>query len=136
MAPRPPPRQGDRTEIVFAVSADEMRRFAALSGDRNPLHADPAFARARGFAGPVVFGGLLVAQISRLLGNEVPGPGCVWHDLALKFHGPLFVGESCKVAATVTYCNAELGLLRVEIELSAGERRVAAGTAQAGFPPT
>lgn len=126
--------EGATTEFEFAVTPDEMRAFATLSGDTNPLHGDAEFAKQRGFRGPVVFGGLIVAKISRLLGNDIPGPGCVWHDLALKFRGPLYAGEDCKITATVTYCNADIGLLRLDLSVKAGDRRIADGTAQAGFP--
>ena len=50
---------GQRAGFESLVSGRDLDRFIALSGDASPLHADAAFARARGFAGRVVHGAYL-----------------------------------------------------------------------------
>lgn len=110
-----------------------MESFRQISGDDNPIHSDDAFARARGFDGAIVYGALLVAVVSSLLGTKLPGHGCVWHSLKIDFRGPLYVGEPGSLAGVVTYCNAELRLLRVALNITSGDRIVATGEAQASF---
>jgi len=117
--------------IEFRVTRDQMRAFAALSGDDNPIHDDADYARARGFQGPVVYGGLILAQVSRLLGTRLPGHGCVWHSLSMQFRSPLYVDEAAELRARVTHANEALGLVRLALEVRAGGRRVASGEAQA-----
>ncbi|HEV7369227.1 MaoC/PaaZ C-terminal domain-containing protein [Arenibaculum sp.] len=124
----------DEASFDFQVTAEDMTLFRQLSGDTNPLHDDEAFAQRLGFDGPVVYGGLLVAQVSRLLGNHMPGPGCVWHSLSMNFRSALQVGEPARLSARATHANPELGTLRVAITIEAGGRRVADGTAQALRP--
>lgn len=119
------------TSFDFRVSADDMSLFRRVSGDTNPVHDDAAFARRLGFEGPIVYGGLLVAQVSRLLGNHLPGPGCIWHSLSMNFRSALQVGESARLSARVTHDNRELGTLRLAITIEAGGRRIAEGTVQA-----
>lgn len=119
--------------LSFTVTARDMDAFRALSGDDNPLHSDADFARARGFEGPVVYGALMVAAISRLLGTRLPGPGCVWHSLKIDFRNPLYVGQPATLKGVVRYCNDSLGLLRVTLEVSAGDRLLAKGEAQASL---
>ncbi len=122
---------GSVTSVHFRVSTANQAAFRALSGDDNPLHFDDAFARARGFAGPVVYGGLIVAAISRLLGNEVPGAGCVWHSLKLDFRAPLYVDEPATVQATLTHFTEALGLWRLGLDVAVPGRRIAKGEASA-----
>lgn len=78
-----------------AVTDAEVRAFAELSGDRNPLHLDAEAARAAGFSGPVAHGvlGLAVATglASRLeltRGTLVALVSITWRFLA-----PLYPGD-------------------------------------------
>jgi acyl dehydratase len=40
--PSGPPAVGDTAELSRAVSPGDIERFTEISGDRNPLHYDPA----------------------------------------------------------------------------------------------
>jgi 3-hydroxybutyryl-CoA dehydratase len=108
-----------------------MEAFAALSHDRNPLHWDTGFAQAAGFSGPVVYGGLLVAMVSRMLGSELPGPGCVWHSVTLQFREPLYPDEPARCDARVIHWNEDLKVIRLAVEIRAADRLVASGEVQA-----
>jgi acyl dehydratase len=119
--------------MPFTVTDADMRAFAALSGDPNPLHTDAAFARDRGFAAPVVYGGLIVARISALLGGRLPGPGCVWHSLRLDFRAPLHPGEPAAVEARVVHRVDALSLVRLAVEVRTQDRLVARGEVQAAL---
>lgn len=110
----------------------DLAAFAALSGDHNPLHVDEKFAQQAGFKGKVVYGGLLVAAVSRLLGMELPGRDCLWQSLNIQFKSPLFVGDKATVIGTVSYANSELKILRIAIQIKCAEKIIAEGTAQAG----
>ena len=123
--------EGLSVGIAFSVGTEEMESFRRLSADDNPIHADAAFARSCGFDGPVVYGGLLVAVVSRLLGTRLPGHGCVWHSLKMDFRAPLYVGEAATLSGTVTYWNPSLRLLRVSLRITSGDRLIAKGEAQA-----
>jgi 3-hydroxybutyryl-CoA dehydratase len=115
--------------VEFCITDREMEVFRALSGDTNPLHDDASYARRRGFDGRVVYGGLLVAQVSRLLGAHLPGDGCVWRSLTLRFRSPLYVGEAARLTATVTHANEDLGVMDLKLRIEAGGRTVADGEA-------
>lgn len=52
-------------EVREPIDADWLRRYAAASGDDNPLHIDPAIAVAAGFPGPIVPGMLLLGLCER-----------------------------------------------------------------------
>lgn len=120
-------------DIPFCIQKNQMLAFAEISGDRNPVHLDPVYARSCGFPGPVVYGALLIAVVSRLLGMELPGPGCIWHSVSMKFKSPLYVGEQAVLTGTVTYVSEALQILRLDLAVRRGEEVLASGQAQAGW---
>jgi len=122
-------REGQRAEFAFEIGAEQMRAFAALSGDHNPLHADPAFALARGFEGEVVYGGLLVAQVSRLIGMELPGRFAVWHRLQIDFRKPLYVGQPARLSAEIQHVSEAASALTLKFRIESGGEILASGSA-------
>lgn len=123
--------EGAEARLTFTIGEAEMRAFAALSGDANPLHSDAAFARARGFAGAVVYGGLIIAQVSKLIGTELPGRDAVWTGIRLDFRKPLYVGEAAELTGRVVHRSRATRSLTIALEVVAGGRTVATGEAEA-----
>lgn len=121
---------GYTRSVEFCVSAEQMRAFAELSGDFNPLHLDDAFARARGFAGRVVYGALLVAKVSQLIGMELPGRDSVWSSLQLDFRRPLYVGHPARVEAVVDGLSEATRLVQLRLRVSSGSDTLAKGKAE------
>jgi len=54
-------------------SREDLGRYAEASGDMNPLHLDPAFARQAGFDDVIVHGMLGMAVLGRLVTTRFPG---------------------------------------------------------------
>ncbi len=129
------PAVGTRHRLDFTIDAAAMEAFARLSGDRNPLHGDDAFARAKGFDGRVVYGGLIVAQVSRLLGMDLPGRDGLWTGLSMDFRKPLYIGEPATLDAEVTESSPATGLVRLAFTVRAGDRTLARGRAESLLRP-
>jgi 3-hydroxybutyryl-CoA dehydratase len=96
-------RIGLRHEFDVTLTDDMMSAFAAMSGDRNPLHVDPDYAVRAGFAGPVVFGLLTSAFYSQLVGVHLPGRYALLHGIDVDFVSPAFVGQTLRVAGEITF---------------------------------
>lgn len=127
---------GFQLERPFVVTSEQLSQFGTLSGDVNPLHVDATFARAHGLADRVVYGGLIVAGISRVLGMELPGTGWMWHSLDIDFKRPLYVGQPARFIATIDYLNEELGVMQIAFTLAVHDTIVARGKVQSGrLPP-
>src|SRR5437868_727355 len=73
---------------------DDQRKFARLSGDRNPLHLDANFARRTQMGAPVVHGihTLLWAMESMLRATRFDV-----RNVRARFHQPLFLDEVADV---------------------------------------
>lgn len=70
-----------------------------LCGDRNPLHADPGFAKAAGFPAPILHGlcsyGIVLRELTDgLLGGDATRVG----GFTGRFAGVVFPGETIRVA--------------------------------------
>ncbi|MEZ5670393.1 MAG: SDR family oxidoreductase [Alphaproteobacteria bacterium] len=95
------PKVDSEAAIELAVDADLLDRFAAYSGDRNPMHFDDDFARRHGLPGRVAHGMAYAAHISTLIGMHLPGPGALWAYLTLRFLKPAHVGDRVTLSARV-----------------------------------
>ena len=122
--------EGLQARVEFSVTAAQMRQFAELSGDFNPLHTDDEFARRKGFAGAVVYGALMVAKVSQLIGMQLPGRDSVWASIALDFRQPLYVGQVAQVEGVVTQVSESTGMVVLKLTLRADGKLLAKGSAE------
>lgn len=88
----------------------DFDRFAAISGDDNPIHVDPAFAARTKFGRTVAHGMLLYSVVSGVLGTRLPGPGTLQVDQELVFPNPTYTGEEVTVQVEVLALERETGL--------------------------
>ena len=84
---------GQRARRSMTVTADQVRRYAELSGDYNPLHFDEAFAAGTRFGRLVAQGGLTTGLLHALVAMDLPGPGTVFLSQEWKFTAPVFIGD-------------------------------------------
>lgn len=122
---------GRQATTTLLISASDMKAFAELSGDRSPVHHDAEFARRCGFSGPVVYGGLMIAALSRMVGMILPGPIGVATGWRIDFHAPLYVAEPALLTAEVAQVSESVRLAKLRFTIAAGERLIAKGTAEA-----
>lgn len=113
---------------IIRFSRDEFLRFAELSGDRNPLHLDAQYARARGFEREVVYAGLIFARLSGLLGMRLPGRDGVWISANLDFPNPLYIDEEAELTCEVTETSDAMRTATLRIRVRVGARLVVRGT--------
>jgi 3-hydroxybutyryl-CoA dehydratase len=84
---------GDCAEFTKVLSWEDVRRFAEVTGDRNPMHLSREFAEKTRFKEPVVHGILTAGTISAAIGMKLPGPGCIYLSQTLEFKAPVFPGD-------------------------------------------
>ncbi|MCU0584872.1 MAG: hypothetical protein MUC46_02220 [Desulfobacterales bacterium] len=92
---RPVPFPDRRADLaVPALPAPDQPLIYRLSGDPFPLHVDPDFARAAGFAGPIMHGLCTLGFACRaLIGRCCPGAPERVRRIACRFKRPLYPGE-------------------------------------------
>jgi acyl dehydratase len=125
---------------VFAQA--DFDRFAALSGDDNPIHVDPAFASRTRFGRTVCHGMLLYATICRALGELLPGPGTVQLEQEMMFLTPTYAEEEIAVRLEITTLWPESGTAELSTVITRpdgafacqGRTRVRLPGSAAGWP--
>ncbi len=96
------PRVGERAERSMKITDEQIEAFARLSGDRNPVHFDDAFARRIGFDGHIAHGAVTASLLSAVLGMDLPGPGSVFLEQRVRFLAPVRPGDTITAALEVT----------------------------------
>jgi acyl dehydratase len=79
---------------VSSVTRPEQALVYRLSGDRNPLHSDPAFAQFAGFDRPILHGLCTYGFAGRaLLQRLCDGDPSRFGSIEGRFSSPVFPGE-------------------------------------------
>jgi acyl dehydratase len=87
--------------------------FARISGDRNPLHFDQAFASRTRLGGLVVQGGLTTGLFNALVAMELPGPGSVFLHQEWDYPAPVYVGDTVTAEAEVVEAREDKPITRL-----------------------
>ncbi|SET50482.1 MaoC family dehydratase [Natrinema hispanicum] len=90
---------GDTVTFEKTLSDEDIRAFAAVSGDTNRLHLDEEFASETRFGERIVHGTLVSGLISAALAR-LPGL-TIYLSQDLEFSGPVGIGDSVSARVEV-----------------------------------
>jgi 3-hydroxybutyryl-CoA dehydratase len=87
----------------LSVTPDKYvpHRYAGASGDFNPIHIDPEFARAVGLPGNILHGLYSMAQVARAATQAAGGDPRSLKRLSVQFRGMGAPEKEIKVTGTV-----------------------------------
>jgi len=100
-------QEGDGFKWERFISAEDVKRFAEVVGDLNPIHLDAEFAEKSFFKKRIVHGAFLGGLISRVLGMDFPGQGTVYISQNSLFKRPVYVDTTVTVEVKVAQVIAE-----------------------------
>ncbi len=92
---------GDQAELTRTLSSRDIELFAVMSGDVNPAHVDPDYAKSDMFHEVIAHGMWGGALISAVLGTELPGPGTIYLNQSFSFRHPVGLGDTVTVRVIV-----------------------------------
>lgn len=121
-------------ETYHTIKESDIEAFAAVSGDRNPLHMDEEYAKTTMFKGRIAHGALTASYISGILGNDMPGPGAIFTDLALQFKRPVRIGDEVTARAEVIEKQDKGSRVTLKVTCSVGGKTVVEGEAKVVAP--
>jgi acyl dehydratase len=96
------PKVGDSVKETRTITDQDVREYARISGDNNPIHLDDAYAATTRFKRRIAHGMLVSSMLTKLAGMNLPGPGAIYVSQTLKFKGPCYVGDTVTAELTVT----------------------------------
>jgi 3-hydroxybutyryl-CoA dehydratase len=97
-------------------------RYAGASGDFNPIHIDPEFAKAVGLPGNILHGLYGMAQVARAAQQAAGGDPRSLKRLSVQFRGMGFPEQEITVTGTVR--EERDGRLVIATEAAQGDNRI------------
>ena len=88
---------GQTATFEKTVEERDIQLFAAMSGDRNPVHLDAEFAAGTPFKERIAHGMFSGALISAAVACTLPGPGTIYVGQTMKFTRPVKLGDTLTV---------------------------------------
>ena len=107
----------------------EIRAFAEITEDRNPVHLDEDYAKGTIFKGRIVHGFLTGALLSAIIGEQLPGHGTIYLKQNMNFLAPVRLGDHVTATVTVAEVNAEKGRVKLDCTCAVGDTLVLKGDA-------
>lgn len=101
MSGLPELKVGQTATRSMKVTPEKIGMYAEITGDRNPLHFDEAFARSTAFGRLVAHGGITTGILHALVAEDMPGPGTVFLSQDWKFTAPVFAEDEITATAEV-----------------------------------
>lgn len=105
---------GMKVSYSQTITDSDIKTFAGLSGDHNPVHVDEKYAENSRFKRRIAHGLMSAGFFSQLFGTKLPGPGCVYTAQSLKFLRPVYINDT--VVATVEVIAVDLPRKRVQFK--------------------
>ena len=106
---------GQRATRQMSVTHDHVLQYAGITGDRNPLHFDEAFAAKTSFGRLVAHGGITTGILHALIAEDMPGPGSVFLSQNWRFTAPVFIGDTITATAEVVSVHASKPVCQLRI---------------------
>ena len=90
-------------KVELKVTPDKYlpHRYAGASGDFNPIHIDPEFAKQVGLPGNILHGLYTMAQVARANVNAAGGDPRALKRLSVQFRGMGFPEQEITVTGSV-----------------------------------
>ena len=125
---------GQTADYEKQVTDEDVRKFADISGDYNPIHLDDEFAKDSMFGARIAHGILTASHISAVIGYIFPGPGWIYLGQSLQFRAPVKIGDTVHTAVEVTDTVAEKNIVDLSTVCKVGDTVVLKGTATIKSP--
>lgn len=119
------PQVGDTASMSRTVEAEDIVRFTAMSGDRNPVHYDAEVAARTQFGQIVVQGGVTSAILNAVVAENLPGPGTVFLETSWRFLAPTRPGDTITGEVEVTAVRADKPITTLATRVVRGDGVVA-----------
>lgn len=130
------------TEITIGMTASysktisdaDVKAFAGISGDHNPVHLNEEYAKNSRFKNRIAHGLLTASFFSAIFGTKLPGEGCVYAGQNLQFKKPVYLGDTVVAKVTVIAIDVLKKRVTFETVCTVKNRVVTTGTAEIFIP--
>jgi acyl dehydratase len=110
-------RVGQSAQRIKTITDADLRAYAGITGDYNPLHFDDAFAAGTRFGRRVVQGGITAGMLNALVAMDLPGPGTVFMSQTLTYRAPAYVGDTLTARVEVLSLKPDKPVCQLKFEV-------------------
>lgn len=118
------PVAGEQFEHAFTYTQSDVEKFAAVTGDVNPVHLDAAYAATTPFKKPIIHGFLSGSVFSKVFGTIFPGEGSIYLSQQLNFKRPMYVDEPYTARFTITAADDKKGELVIDCKIMSSNGKI------------
>jgi len=125
---------GMTASLTNTITDEDVRKFALISGDTNPVHLDESYAENSRYKKRIAHGLMSSSYFSALFGTELPGEGCVYASQSLSFKRPVYIGDTVEASVTVTRVDEENKRIYFDTVVTVKNKKVIVGQAEIYIP--
>ncbi|EHH9493293.1 MaoC family dehydratase [Escherichia coli] len=116
------------------ITDADIKSYAGLSGDHNPIHVNEEYAGSSRFGKRIAHGMISSSFFSALFGTKLPGCGCVYASQTLHFRYPVYIGDTVTATVTVKHIDIDRRRLVFDTVCKVRNRKVITGEAEIYIP--
>jgi len=125
---------GNSANLTRKVRIEDVKMFAEVSGDFNPIHLDAEFAATTRFGRRIAHGLLSASYISTVIGTRLPGPGTIYLSQSLNFKAPVYLDDEVVTTVEVTRVDTQKSRATLHCICTVGDTVVIEGEAEVLVP--
>lgn len=116
------------------ITDADIKAFAAISGDKNPVHVNDEYASSSRYKKRIAHGLLTSSFFSSLFGTKIPGEGCVYVSQTLKFKRPVYIDDTVTAMVEVVGVDVDARRVYFKTTCTVGRKVVTDGEAEIFIP--
>ena len=125
---------GDTATYSQTITDADIKSFAGISGDNNPVHMSDEYAEESRFKKRIAHGLISASFFSALFGTKLPGPGCVYVNQSLKLLRPVYINDTVTARVVLTDIDVVRRRLYFDTICEVNRKKVITGKAEIYLP--
>lgn len=125
---------GMKASYSQTITDSDIKSFAGISGDHNPVHIDSEYAAESRFGKRIAHGLMSAGFFSAIFGTKIPGPGCVYVSQTLNFLRPVYIDDTVTAEVEVKKVDQEKRRVFFDTTCKVRGKKVITGSAEIYIP--
>jgi 3-hydroxybutyryl-CoA dehydratase len=125
---------GMTESFTKTITDVDVKMYAELSGDVNPVHIDEDYAKKSRFGRKIAHGLFSAGFFSAIFGTKLPGTGCVYVSQNLNFKRPVYIDDMVVATVTVLEVDQKSKKVKFKTECKVKQKVVIDGSAVIFIP--
>ena len=99
---------------MIRITEENIKQFAELSGDHNPIHIDQEYAKTTAFKRRIAHGALIISYVSQEIAKQFNNP--IIKDITFTFIKPAYIGDKIRIRLTDDWSSGNRKWVHVSVK--------------------